>query len=73
MTRPELDALIALHDRWSAYDLIVALFTLGAGTVLLTIGAVAVANGETSMGLVVGVVGAVVFLLALVKEPYQGR
>jgi hypothetical protein len=73
MTHEELEALLEVHDRWSSYDLAVAILTFGAGLVLLATGLIAAANGAPGLGVMVTLGGAGIALFGLHKEPYQAR
>lgn len=74
MTRDEMDALIARHDRWSAYDALTAILALTASLALMIVGTFILwGTVGTGAGLTLIAVGGIVGIVALNVEPYQAR
>lgn len=73
MTTPELEAIFADHDRWEAYDGLVAAFTVALGLLLIALGVLALWNGHEGLGGLSAVVGIASVAIALNKRPYQAR
>jgi hypothetical protein len=72
MTRSELDAALALADRWSLYSLLWSLLFFVAGFALIAVGWFIVWGGH-EIGTLLGLVGFCVCLIGLNAEPYRAR
>lgn len=72
MSREDFDALIALHDRWTSYDVLFAILALSIGFLLIVAGLFIVWGGK-EIGTLLATVGACVALVGLNKQPYMAR
>ena len=72
MTRKEMDALIASHDRWTSYDVLFAILAVIFGFGLIVAGLFIVWGGK-EIGTLLATVGACVALMGLNKRPYMAR
>lgn len=74
MTRSEMDALIAAHDRWSAYDALTLILALAASFALMIVGTVLLWTTDSAgAGLTLLAIGGIVGIVAMNAEPYQAR
>jgi hypothetical protein len=73
MSHDELEAILADHDRWSAYDVLIGVLLTGAGLCLVAIGFVGLWGETTGFAGLAVTAGVLLVAWALHREPYQAR
>jgi hypothetical protein len=73
MSHDEWEEVLAAHDRWTAYDILVGILLTGAGLLLLAVGFVGLWGDMTGPAGLAVTAGAILISWALHREPYQAR
>lgn len=71
--RVAYDATIALHDRWSDYDVVLYVLTFAAGLALVAVGFLALFSGFTGWAGIAATAGIAIVNYGLRRRPFMAR